>query len=347
MFLFRLDAGPKIGFGHLFRCRSIAQSLITKGQSCIMIGPDKIYCENLDKKLFKKWIPMKWSNSTIDAEKICKIGKKFNTNKVILDDYRVDETYQLILKKNKFKWLQFESRFNNKILADIILNASPGAKKTNYNSSILNKNVKFLLGPNYAPLRTDFKKIKRRNSKRAVKNILLTFGGGDDKGVIRFVLNNLIEYLTVEKKIKIISGLSNPNNSNIKKWIKKNGFGKVELKINPENVPEIISSCDLAIINGGMTSYEVAYVGLPMIIITTAENQKKNAEAWVKKGSAVYAGSYDNLSKKKLIDSFNNLVNSSKIRALQCISSKKITKGFGSDNVASKLIELKQAKEEF
>ena len=151
----------------------------------------------------------------------------------------------------------------------------------------------------------------------------------------------------MKKKIKIISGLSNPNNYNIKNWIKKNSLGKVELKINPENVPEIISKCDLAITNGGMSSYEVAYVGLPMIIITTAENQKKNAAAWVKKGSAIYAGSYDNLSKKKLIDSFNILVNSSKIRSLQCISSKNITKGFGSDNVASKLIELMQPKEEF
>ena len=47
--------GPKIGLGHLNRCRSLAYAL-KKKERLFMVGPSKMYINNQDLKIFKKWI---------------------------------------------------------------------------------------------------------------------------------------------------------------------------------------------------------------------------------------------------------------------------------------------------
>ena len=58
-FIFRCNAGPKIGLGHLNRCRSLAYALNKRGKDCLMVGPSKEYINNQDLKIFKIGFPRK------------------------------------------------------------------------------------------------------------------------------------------------------------------------------------------------------------------------------------------------------------------------------------------------
>ena len=70
MILFRLEAGPEIGFGHLMRCRSLAYALHEKGEECVMVGPNVAYATNEDREVFADWIPLPlWESAVEDAKR--------------------------------------------------------------------------------------------------------------------------------------------------------------------------------------------------------------------------------------------------------------------------------------
>lgn len=340
MILFRCNAGPKIGFGHLTRCRALAYALREQGESCIMVGPDHVYTNKDDADLFYTWIPQKWRGAEKDALSLAMLANEYDANKLVLDDYRVNEEYQLVLRNKRLKWLQFEARTLHPIWADIVLNASPAAKPEEYAPVLRNSDTQLLLGPEYAVLRPEFFNIKPRNPKRTAKKVLVTFGGGDDRGAILFVLKTLLPATSEDLSFIVVSGENNPRNKEVRSWIRLYGQGRVVMKINPKSVAQIFANCDFAIMAGGTTTYEAAFCGLPMMIITIAENQILQAKAWHDLGAAVYIGVLD----RNLIDDLCSnflFLNSSLLdrKAMQAVSVR-LVDGNGKYRVASELVAL-------
>lgn len=308
--IFRCNTNPEVGFGHLNRCRTLAQSLVKLGQNCLMIGPDNIYKTNGDSNTFKEWIPIKnWKSSKEDSVNLIKIAKNNNVSYLVLDDYRIDEKYQMFLLKAGYKWLQFYQKENKKpIWADIIVNPMPGVTSEDFKSVLRNKNSKLLLGPNYAILRSEFENVIKKTYFRKIKKVLLTFGGGDDKSANEFVLSTLLPVTPNYIKFLVISGFTNPNNNRLKEWILLNGSERVDLLINPKDVAKLYSSCDIAVIAGGTTTYEIDCCGLPFLIISTANNQIEQSKAWANTGKAKYLGDINSINKHSLVTIFKSFL---------------------------------------
>ena len=58
--IFRCNANKDLGFGHLNRCRALAQALADLGQDCLMVGPDIVYKTNEDNNIFTSgWAEIK------------------------------------------------------------------------------------------------------------------------------------------------------------------------------------------------------------------------------------------------------------------------------------------------
>lgn len=312
--IFRLNVSSSVGFGHLNRCRALAHALKSKGQSCIMVGPQKKYKIDSDKYIFKDWIPVEYWNSTEqDSEMLIKIAKKNHQCFLILDDYRINESYQLNLRKEGLRWLQFDHKENSRpIWADIILNPIPRIHENELKNIVQNKKAELLLGPEYAILRPEFAKVKKNNNINPNKRILVTFGGGNDYGGIIFVLSTLLPHLPNNFKFVVVSGQNNPNNKIINEWIENNGSNKVDMYIDPKDLVSIFLSCDIAVTAGGTTTYELDSCGLHFIIISTTNNQIEQSKAWASTGKAMYIGELKNVSKNSLISSFNSMINNKK-----------------------------------
>jgi len=298
--VFRLNAGPQVGFGHLMRCRSLAYALREQGHSCVMVGPDQAYAKKEDKDLFDAWLPQAWSNEIDDATRLSALAAEFDAKMFVLDDYRVDEQYQLLLRSKGLKWLQFEARTSQPIWADIVLNASPGARAEDYAPVLRNPETRLLLGPKYAVLRPEFSNVTPRNPERPVKKVLVTFGGGDDRGAIRYVLSALLPVTTPDINFLVISGKHNPRNAANQEWIEAYGKGRVEFIVDPQEIAPLMIDADLAIMAGGTSTYEAVCCGLPMIMITIAGNQERQAQGWEYEGVGKYAGKYGELELRLL-----------------------------------------------
>lgn len=338
MIFIRCDANTKLGFGHLVRCRALANALVELGVRCVLVGPPKQYQIKEDKSVFTDWIPMPFGQTVSeDATEFLKHMKAHSSNLAILDDYRIDYEYQQAFKKANVRWLQFNGNLNQKFLADIILNPSPQASKQDYLPLLENKETQLLLGPNYSILRSEFLKQKKLNKDGLIKKILLTFGAGDDRGAILSLLQKLLPTINEEIKFLVISGEHNPRNSELKKWIKENGRGRVDLEINPTNVAPLMASCDLAIMAGGGTVYEVNSLNIPMLLISIAENQIRHSRAWEETGAAIYLGAFENLDLNSALNEVKKCI--SERLKVKVAPLKQLVDGRGQKRVAQKIMD--------
>ena len=341
MIIFRTDANPQLGFGHLSRCRTLAYKLYEQGEECVMVGPDTSYLTEIDKVIFKEWIPQKWLSPAEDVSSLVSISREYKKRKFVMDDYRISEEYQVLLKENRFIWLQFEARKNIKILANIIVNTNPESKESDYSSAVSDNKTKFLLGAKYALLKNEFLKIKKVQV-RPIKKVLVTFGAGDDRGGIELILKSLLASTDAEIKFIVVSGATNPRNESNRLFIELEGNERVKLEIAPDNISKIFNSCDVAFMAGGSTTYEIALLGIPMVLFSIAENQVLHSKAWVNKGVAMYLGPIEIATSKDIVEAFEALFESEDLRESMSTKGSELVDGKGAQRMAKELINYEK-----
>ena len=345
--IFFCDASPIVGFGHLNRCLVLAHELHRSGECCVMVGPSKKYCDSSRRAIFKDWITL---GEILEdfyqiSRLLIKTAKIYNSYVAVLDDYRIDKAFQKNLKEANMHYLLFDNGKRNDIYADIILNTNPIVSKSDYRNKLTNPKAKLLLGPKYSIIRPEFPPVMSK-TKSPIKTILITFGGGDDRGAILLVLNALLKMRMQNVEFIVVSGQDNPNNNKIKQWIGSHNFANIELKINPSSIAELFALCDLAIMAGGTTVYEVASIGLPMILISIADNQVKHSYDWSQVTESIkYIGGLEDFQEEILIKVFNQLLCEEGEMVRHNIKMRTTVDGLGRSRVASEIIKIKERYE--
>lgn len=302
MIVFRCNASPAVGIGHLMRCRTLASALRERGVSCVMFGPDEDWRNKADDVLFDAWLPREWTGSISDARALAGVCRRFEASAAVLDDYRVDEEYQLVLRDCGLKWMQqFNASAPPPFWGDWVVNAGPRETTASYANQALNPQTAFLLGPEYAVIRPSFRNLAARTPSGKISRILISFGGGDDHGLVTRILSALIADGPPEVQYRIMSGRRNPGNVSISAWIEGNAAGRAVLVVDPVDVCSEYQVCDLALIGGGTSTFEAAAVGMPMIIVAMANNQINQAQGWQDRGAAIVAGSLDTLQPEEVV----------------------------------------------
>ena len=65
---------------------------------------------------------------------------------------------------------------------------------------------------------------------------------------------------------------------------------QIQLVRDPPNMPELMAHAALAIGSAGSTSWELAFMGVPAILLVTADNQQGISESAAAAGAAVNLG---------------------------------------------------------
>lgn len=308
-----------------------------------MVGPEEKFSVSEDEYLFEEWFSTKEDiSATDDAEKLVTIAKKNKTHILVLDDYRTfEEEYQTRLLNSDLKWLQFGGELQKKIWGDIIVNSSPKIDSVDYSNYLQSEKTKLLLGPKYAVLRPNFSSVANlKTFSYDTKKVLISFGGGDDRGGIIFALSTLLPETAPSIKFVVISGKYNPRNQEISGWIEKFGQGRVGLYINPRDITSLFIDCDLAILAGGTTTFEAACCGLPMLLLSIAENQISQAKAWQKCGVAYFLGQISSRPHKTLSKYFFKLSQDNTLRSHMASQASRMVDGRGAKRVAKELLKL-------
>lgn len=305
MILIRCDAGPELGFGHLMRCRQLAAALAGRGHTVGLFGPPEAYRTDEDADIFSLWRPAPaWRDSRTDAAALLEYGQAAGARAYVLDDFRVDADYQAALHAAGVRWMQFAPSADAPIFADLVYAAHPAADPAAFRAALQKPDAEALVGPRYALLRAAFRDLARE-TRAHVETVLVTFGGGSDRGAIKAVLEILLPAAPQTCRFVIASGLNNPANDALAAWTA--GRARVVLRTGVSDMAGAMQAADLAVMAPGTSSLEAAAAQLPMILVTIADNQRAPAQGWAQRGAALDLGWLSSLEPAALRGAFTRL----------------------------------------
>lgn len=317
MLLIACRASPKIGFGHLTRGRAIADMAAARGLSTLLVGPTLAYAQPEDHARFADWIEA--ADVDIDDRRVADLialAAARGIRHVMLDDYGYDGPRQQALRDAGLRVLtQYDASKPPRFAAQLAVNASPAEHAGLHRDRLYNPDVRFLNGPRHAVLREEFAAVDRRPPGRPVRRILATFGGGDDRGGGVQVIEALAGRIPADVTLVIMSGRANPALPAIEAAIGRHPWLSIELAVSPAEPARLMASCDMAIMAGGTSVYEAAFLGLPMLLLAIAENQYAQCGGWEGLAAARYLGPLHRVDSQVLAAEVDRILADDALRA--------------------------------
>lgn len=333
--IFRADAYTEIGTGHVMRCLALANTCRETGNGTRFVGriEDEVLLERL------KQCGHKFTALTASHEDKWMDSVNQEVDWVVLDGYGFDLRDHQMIHDAGAKLLVIDDMANlDAYEAEIILNQNFSANEAAYHRTC---EAKMLMGPKFALLRQEF--VGRRSEMRGTQacRLLITLGGSDPQGVSLRVTEALTKIHDVRFEVRLIAGSSNPHFDQLNAAAKLacNSCHVIDVQHFTDDMPSEMAWADFAVIAGGSTSLEVAYMGLPALVLTLADNQAAIAVAMQKSGVAESLGWYNTLTADTLATALKRLANDVPRRQAMAAHGQALVDGFGAKRVVETILE--------
>ena len=191
---------------------------------------------------------------------------------VVLDGYHLDEAYQFAVQESGHRILLIDDMAHlSRYHADILLNQNLSRGPESYQTD---SETRFLMGHRYVLLRDEFLNWESGERQHPVvaRNILVTLGGADPDNVTLTVIEALKRKAFSGLSVKVLIGASNPHRGSLEQSVLAVPFD-CRLLETTERMPELMAWADMAVSGGGTTCWEMAFMGLPNLVVVLAENQ--------------------------------------------------------------------------
>ncbi|MBU2599097.1 UDP-2,4-diacetamido-2,4,6-trideoxy-beta-L-altropyranose hydrolase [bacterium] len=338
--VFRVDGGGSIGLGHIMRCLNLAEGLKEKGMQCIFITKD--IDPEAGKRIVDSGHLVERLPAEIDLEEDLKLTvnliKKYQLDLVVTDSYDINEIYLKRIKDLNIPLMSLDDLANMHLFSDIVLNQNIGVKVSDYSRE---RYTKLLLGPKYVLLRKEVRDRHcfRREIKEVAKNILVTLGGTDPNNQTLKVVKAL-KGIKNNIKITVVIGPSYLYEEILRKEIETDS--RFILTRNLKDILGLMEKADIAISGGGSTCYELAYLGVPNIIIVLSDNQRKNADSLDNYGTSLNLGWFEEVTEDKIKETIKDLIKAREKRKGMSRKGRELVDGRGVERVVEEiLVQLK------
>ena len=195
---------------------------------------------------------------------------------LIVDHYELDVNWETFLRKRIRKSLVIDDLADRQHDCDILLDQTPCRRKEDY-QGLTPAHCRLLLGSRYALLRKEFSRSRpkalKRRGKQPPSSVLLSLGGTDPNNLTLTVLQELEHSLLPDGfNLTVLSGSIPAHRKSAQDFAASSRLS-INVLESTDNVAELLSEADLAIGAAGGSSWERASLGLPSILLQTAENQ--------------------------------------------------------------------------
>src|ERR1035437_492179 len=274
MLLIRADASARMGTGHVMRCLALAQGWQRHAGKVLVLQAETTPA--LEQLLAREGVVLARlearPGTVADAEHTIAFARKHSAAWVVADGYHFDANYQRAIKAAGLRLLLFDDYGHADFYsADLVLNQNLGADPALYQRR--EAHTRLLLGTRYVLLREEFLDMQdwKREIPAVGNKVLVTMGGSDPDNVTGKVIQALKQFSEIETKVVI--GGSNPHVQSLQSSIIHHP-SSIQLVVDANNMPELMAWADVAIAAGGSTSWELAFMGLPSLVCTLADNPR-------------------------------------------------------------------------
>lgn len=344
--IIRCDADAKIGIGHLMRCLALAQTWKKQGGRVIFLSNcnnsfllQKIHILGFELMAIRNAHPHPDDlNRVMDLLNNIRIRVQSHKKEpwVVLDGYHFDSQYQHALYESNYHLLVVDD-YNHQpnYFADIILNQNMGSEKITYHCP---KKTSLLLGTSFIMLRDEFIRARsKRKQAISLKKIIISFGGSDPKNLTPKAIAALNQIEKTKFKIRVLLGPENKCASQVKEHA-SGSHHEFEFITSFDDMPSHFIWTDLAITAGGSTCWEMSYMGVPMLIIKTADNQKAIVDELSLYGAGIKISGADDFPQTQLITTIETILHDVQIIHRLSEKARLLVDGKGTQKIISKMI---------
>lgn len=331
--IFRGDASPAIGGGHIMRCMSLADALARRGME-VGFAVSAATLETVP-ALAEASYELILVNPEEPLTDALHEGGWGPGGFLVIDHYEIDALQVSACRRHFDHVVVIDDLARGPHDCDLLINQGARALGQLYAGNVP-CHALVLAGPQYALLRPDFAKLRnwsmarRRDGK--VERLFVSFGLTDVGG---WALFSVLALAPKGIMIDVAVG-SRASTAEALKTV-ADRHENVRLHFDAGNVAELMSKADLAIGAGGSTSWERCTLGVPTIVAVAAENQRAIAEDLHKTGAARLLEIQDAGLLSSLVDDL--IHDAAAVRHMQeCAAS--ICDGAGAERVAEAMARL-------
>jgi UDP-2,4-diacetamido-2,4,6-trideoxy-beta-L-altropyranose hydrolase len=329
--LIRADGGASIGLGHLTRCLALAVRLRARGAEVVFVTSpadpavlDKIRGAGC----LVEPLPKDCDEDAAVAFLLA-VAAKRGAPLIVVDSYRIELKHQVAIKGAGLKLLAVDDFGTGRFAADFVFNPNLTARAENYS---VDAGARLLLGPAYALLRPEFLEAAGRPAAPSPDpRILITMGGSDPSGLTREAWK-ILDAAPGAFALDLLVGAAYPEAGALARDVAAARHATV-VHHDPPDVPGLMRRATLAVSAAGSTCWELACLGVPSIVLVTADNQKGVAEGLVKSGFAVCPGGISAAAKEAAA----LLTNQARLKAMSA-AGKALVDGRGAERVAEAVL---------
>jgi UDP-2,4-diacetamido-2,4,6-trideoxy-beta-L-altropyranose hydrolase len=281
--------------------------------------------------------------STDDAIRTADFAHQVGADWVVVDGYHFGADYQRIIKDSGLRLLFIDDNGHaGHYSADLVLNQNIHAHEGLYPNR--EPYTRLLLGTRYVLLRREFLKWRgwKREIPEVARKVLVTMGGSDPDNVTLKVVQALQQVDMDGLEATVVVGGSNPHYEELQSAVQDSRF-PIRLESNVVDMPELMAWADVAVSAGGSTSWELAFMGVPTLVLILASNQRPIAECLDAVGVAINLGWYADVSPKEMAQVVMQLLKAPRTRAEMSQRGRRLVDGVGSDRVLQALQRRMQA----
>jgi UDP-2,4-diacetamido-2,4,6-trideoxy-beta-L-altropyranose hydrolase len=273
--LFRVNAGPEKGLGHLTRCIALAEALEKYGTACHFLMNE--HNENIQAFLKDRSVSVLPSCSSrdhlSDALETTKTAHEKECHLVIMDDYELNKDWETYIRQQGLKLMVIDDILRPHdchYLLDYRWRGNHGTKAYDHLTS---SDCTKLLGPAYVLLNENYKTQHKNinGARHAHMNITLGFGGAGSFDFAAPIIHTLLENIHDTIKLHVILGPLFTGTGQLRKSCA--AYKNIEFIVGQTDLFDILSKTDLYIGPAGTVMYQLCALGVPALTFSTAQNQ--------------------------------------------------------------------------
>ncbi|MEM7540328.1 MAG: UDP-2,4-diacetamido-2,4,6-trideoxy-beta-L-altropyranose hydrolase [Pseudomonadota bacterium] len=296
--VFRVDASQATGGGHLVRCLALAEALAERGWACEFYSTSSTKRFLADK--FKAKFEFHFDRSL----------KEMSSNDLtVFDHYRISKPDEQAIRDQTSCILVIDDLADRPHVCDVLLDQGYGRSRSDY-AELVPRGCKFLLGSDFALLGSSFLyyreiAVKRRQKLHDVERILINFGASDPHQVNQRVVKAL-STIPIFARIDIVASRYDSGLAELEAAASR--LPDASVLTDVDDMAPLMAAADLAFGAPGVSAWERCAVGLPSVLVMTADNQSRNYKNLVGEGAAVGLGRYNEITDASIKGALTDLL---------------------------------------
>lgn len=308
--VFRCDASARIGGGHVRRCWSLATALIEDGWRVAFAtnpGAEALVPQLADARLQNIVL----SCPAEDEAAVLRDRFPEGCGLIVVDHYGRDAAFEGACRGWAARILAVDDLANRRHDCDFLLDQTGGVAPEVYRG-LTPPECRLLLGPDYALLDPRFARRRWSSGRLAGEGpftrLLLGFGAADARNVTGRIIGMLAESaLAGQFAIDVVLGPGAPHLAAVQAGLADRGSNG-RLHVGVDDMAALMHRTQGAIGAPGGTAWERCCLGLPSLMATVADNQRRVAATLHDAGAAVSLGPVESLSRAALEEALARLV---------------------------------------